>query len=87
MTESETKNIDAMTALLGVIVGSLVDDHSAVSVIATRVGDEISLQVRVAPNDVGKIIGKQGCTARSLRTILSAASMKLHQRFAFEILE
>jgi predicted RNA-binding protein YlqC (UPF0109 family) len=87
MPDSETEKADAMTALLRGIVSSLVDDPSAVSVQATRVGDEISLQVRVASGDVGKLIGKQGRTARSLRTILSAASMKLHQRFAFEILE
>lgn len=87
MPDSETEKTDAMTALLGEIVSSLVDDPSAVSVQATRVGDEISLQVRVASGDVGKLIGKQGRTARSLRTILSAASMKLHQRFALEILE
>jgi predicted RNA-binding protein YlqC (UPF0109 family) len=41
----------------------------------------------VAPNDIGKVIGKQGRTARSMRTILSAASMKLKHRFALDIVE
>jgi len=45
------------------------------------------LRVRVAPQDIGKVIGKQGRTARSLRTILGAASMKLHHRFSLDILE
>jgi predicted RNA-binding protein YlqC (UPF0109 family) len=87
MTGSETENIDAMTTLMREIIKALVDDTSAASVSAAKVEDVVTFQVRVAPNDVGKIIGKQGRTARSLRTILSAASMKLHQRFTLEVLE
>jgi predicted RNA-binding protein YlqC (UPF0109 family) len=45
------------------------------------------LELRVAQTDVGKIIGKQGRTARSLRTLLGAAGMKLNRRFTLEILE
>jgi predicted RNA-binding protein YlqC (UPF0109 family) len=45
------------------------------------------LELKVAPSDLGKIIGKQGRTARSIRTILGAASMKLNRRFTLEILE
>jgi predicted RNA-binding protein YlqC (UPF0109 family) len=45
------------------------------------------IRLRVAHQDIGKVIGKQGRTARSLRTILGAASMKLHHRFALDILE
>jgi predicted RNA-binding protein YlqC (UPF0109 family) len=87
MSNNETENVDAMTTLVRKIIRSLVDDTSAVSVSAAKVEDVVTFQVRVAPNDVGKIIGKQGRTARSLRTILSAASMKLHQRFTLEVLE
>lgn len=87
MSKSETENIEAMTHLLQGIVVLLVDDPSAVSVHATKGDEQVSLQVRVAPGDAGKLIGKQGRTARSLRTVLSAASMKLHQRFTLEILE
>jgi len=45
------------------------------------------LKLRVAPQDVGKVIGKQGRTARSVRTILGAVSMKLHHRYTLDILE
>jgi hypothetical protein len=45
------------------------------------------LELRVAPEDLGKIIGKQGRTARAIRTILSAAGMKVRKRFVLEILE
>ena len=45
------------------------------------------LRLRVAPGDVGKVIGKQGRTARSVRTILGAVSMKLHHRYTLDILE
>ena len=45
------------------------------------------LELRVAPNDLGKVIGKQGRTARSIRTIIGAAGMKLNRRFTLEILE
>jgi predicted RNA-binding protein YlqC (UPF0109 family) len=41
----------------------------------------------VAPSDLGKVIGKQGRTARSIRTILGAAGMKLNRRYTLEILE
>ena len=45
------------------------------------------LRLHVAQSDVGKIIGKQGRTARSLRTILSAASMKVHHRYSLDIID
>ena len=45
------------------------------------------LKLRVAPQDVGKVIGKQGRTARSVRTILGAVSMKLRHRYTLDILE
>jgi hypothetical protein len=45
------------------------------------------LELRVAQDDLGKVIGKQGRTARSIRTILAAAGMKLRKRVVLEILE
>lgn len=45
------------------------------------------LELRVAPHDLGKVIGKQGRTARAMRTLLRAAGMKLKKRFVLEILE
>ena len=45
------------------------------------------LELRVAPSDLGKVIGKQGRTARAMRTLLGASGMKLNRRFSLEILE
>lgn len=69
------------------IAQSLVDDAGSVAVDATPDGDGTILRLRVAPGEVGKVIGKQGRTARSLRTILSAAGMKLKHRFTLDIVE
>ena len=51
-------------------------------------GEQVTvLELRVDPTDLGKVIGKQGRTARSVRTLLGAAGMKLNRRFTLEILE
>ena len=76
-----------MTDLVMEIARALVDSPECVSVEAIEDGDGTVLRLRVAQNDVGKVIGKQGRTARSLRTILSAASMKQRHRFSLDILE
>ena len=76
-----------MRALMGEIAQALVDDPSAVHVEAIMDQDIAVLRLQVAPSDVGKVIGKQGRTARSLRTILGAASMKHKRRFALDIIE
>ncbi len=69
------------------IAKALVDEPEQVSVQVVE-GEQVTvLELRVGTNDVGKVIGKQGRTARSLRTILGAAGMKLHKRFTLEILE
>jgi predicted RNA-binding protein YlqC (UPF0109 family) len=69
------------------IAKALVDIPEEVSVREVE-GEHITvLELRVAPSDLGKVIGKQGRTARSIRTLLGAAGMKLHRRFTLEILE
>lgn len=74
-------------ALVEQIAKALVDEPEQVSVQMVE-GEQVTvLELRVGPNDLGKVIGKQGRTARSLRTILGAAGMKLHKRFTLEILE
>ncbi len=78
---------ERMKQLILEIVQALVDLPDSVSVELIEDHDSTILQVRVAPQDNGKVIGKQGRTARSLRTILGAASMKLHHRFSLDILE
>lgn len=69
------------------IAKALVDDPEQVTVEATPGDDTTVLELRVAQRDLGKVIGKQGRTARSLRTILAAAGMKLHKRYTLEIIE
>ena len=76
-----------MKQLIFEIVQALVDIPDAVSVEVIEDRESTVLRGRVAPQDIGKVIGKQGRTARSLRTILGAASMKLHHRFSLDILE
>ncbi|HXE74435.1 MAG TPA: KH domain-containing protein [Candidatus Xenobia bacterium] len=76
-----------MKELVEQIAKSLVDNPDQVSVRAIE-GEQVTvLELRVAQSDLGKVIGKQGRTARSIRTILSAAGMKLRKRFTLEILE
>ena len=76
-----------MKKLMLEIVQALVDQPEDVSVELIEDRDATVIRLRVAHQDIGKVIGKQGRTARSLRTILGAASMKLHHRFALDILE
>ena len=78
----------SMQRLMHEIVRYLVDDEAAVRVDCLDGNDGVTtLNVHVAPSDTGKLIGRQGRTARSLRTILSAVSMKLHHRYALNIEE
>ena len=76
-----------MVQLVSGIARLLVDLPDQVFIEAVSTQDETVLRLRVAHGDVGKIIGKQGRTARSLRTIISAASMKLKHRFSLDIVE
>src|SRR5579864_5620449 len=69
------------------IAKALVDEPELVTVEAIDGPDSTVLELRVAQRDLGKVIGKQGRTARSLRTIIGAASMKLHKRHTLEIIE
>ena len=77
----------SMVRLMSEVARSLVDSPEIVSVDAVPDGDGTILRLRVAADDLGKVIGRQGRTARSLRTILSAASMKLKHRFSLDIIE
>ena len=77
----------AVEDLVREIARALVDEPSAVEVQAVGREENTVLKLRVAPQDVGKVIGKQGRTARSVRTILGAVSMKLHHRYTLDILE
>ena len=76
-----------MKDLVEMIAKALVDNPDQVSV--TEIDGERTtvLELRVAPQDLGKVIGRQGRTARCIRTLLGAAGMKLEKRFVLEILE
>jgi predicted RNA-binding protein YlqC (UPF0109 family) len=77
----------AMKDLIKYIAQALVDYPKQVEVNEV-VGNQTSvLELKVAKEDLGKIIGKQGRTARAIRTILSAASAKLKKRTVLEIIE
>jgi len=74
-----------MIELVSNLAKALVDKPEDVSVEAVDDITSTMLRLRVAPTDLGKVIGKQGRTARSIRTILAAASMKAQHRFALDI--
>jgi len=76
-----------MTELVTEMARALVDTPESVVVESFQDGDGTVLRLHVAQSDVGKVIGKQGRTARSIRTILSAASMKLKHRYSLDIVE
>jgi uncharacterized protein len=78
---------DPMRDLVAEIARALVDEPGAVEVEVQRHEESSVLKLRVAPSDIGKVIGKQGRTARSMRTILGAVSMKQHHRYTLDILE
>ena len=76
-----------MKSLVEQIAKALVDSPEEVSVAVVEGEITAFYELHVAKSDIGKVIGKQGNTARSIRTILSAAGSKLGKRFVLEILE
>lgn len=76
-----------MKDLVEAIAKALVDHPEQVQVRAVE-GEQVTvLELRVHPEDLGKVIGRQGRTAKSIRTILGAAGMKIRKRLTLEILE
>jgi predicted RNA-binding protein YlqC (UPF0109 family) len=76
-----------MKELVEQIAKSLVDHPDQVVVRAVE-GEQVTvLELRVHPSDLGKVIGKQGRTARAIRAVLNASGLKLKKRFVLEILE
>ena len=76
-----------MKELVRSIAQALVDRPEEVEVREVEGEKTTVLELKVAPSDLGKVIGKQGRTARAIRTLLGAAGMKLNRRFTLEILE
>jgi predicted RNA-binding protein YlqC (UPF0109 family) len=73
--------------LIELIAKSLVDNPDNVEVSQLEGEQSSIIELKVAPDDIGKVIGKQGRTAQAIRVILGAAGMKLKKRFNFEIIE
>jgi predicted RNA-binding protein YlqC (UPF0109 family) len=88
MSQNESsQNVGELAKLIEIIAKSLVDQPHAVSVNEVVGENTTVIELKVAKEDLGKIIGKQGRTARSVRTILNGASTKLKKRTVLEIIE
>jgi len=79
--------MDDLTELVAFIAKSLVDDPDAVEVKAIDGERTVVLELTVGEGDLGKVIGKEGRTARAIRTLLAATSSKTNKRAVLEILE
>lgn len=80
--------MDQLIELIGFIARSLVDDPEQVKVEVVDEDDRaVILELTVAPGDLGKVIGRDGRTARAMRTLLAATSARLRRRAVLEILE
>ncbi|MFC2160145.1 KH domain-containing protein [Acidobacteriota bacterium] len=76
-----------MKELVEMIAKALVDNPDQVKVSELDGEQSSIIELRVAPDDVGKVIGKQGRNAQAIRTILGAAGMKIKKRLSMEIIE
>jgi len=76
-----------MKELVEEIAKALVDYPDEVQVTALKGSEVTVLELRANPEDLGKIIGRQGRTAQAIRILLCAAGMKIHRRFTLEVLE
>jgi predicted RNA-binding protein YlqC (UPF0109 family) len=76
-----------MEELIEFIAKSLVDDDEAVNTHVYERGDQTIIELEVAQDDLGKVIGRQGRTARAMRTVLSAAGVKARRRYTLDIVD
>ncbi len=76
-----------MRETVEIIVKALVDDVGSVDVREINRNEATLIEIRVAPDDMGKVIGKQGRTIRALRALTHAVSLKKKHRFVLEIVE
>ncbi len=76
-----------MKELVEYLAKALVDAPDQVEVRPVQKGPETMLELRVAESDLGKVIGRQGRTARSLRAVLAAAATKARKHVSLEIIE
>jgi len=76
-----------MKELLETIVRALVDNPDEISVNEVEGEKSLILELRVAPGDMGKVIGKQGRIAKAIRTVMKAAAVKGNKRVVVEIIQ
>ncbi|MGH9420309.1 MAG: KH domain-containing protein [Thermoanaerobaculia bacterium] len=76
-----------MEELIEFVAKSLVDEPDAVNTHVYSRGDQTIVELEVAQNDLGKVIGRQGRTARAMRTLLSAAGQKTRRRYTLDIVD
>ncbi|MCH4888328.1 KH domain-containing protein [Acidaminobacter sp. JC074] len=76
-----------MGELVKLIAQSLVDQPEAVSVSEVEGAQSIIVELRVSPDDMGKVIGKQGRIAKAIRTVVKAAATKSNKRVTVEIIQ
>jgi len=76
-----------MKELVEFVAKSLVDDADAVRIRTHERDQSTIIELEVAPADLGKVIGRQGRTARAIRTLLTAAGQKNHRRYILDILD
>lgn len=84
MAEATRQSIQAM---IEYIATSLVDDRSSVEVREATKEDYVVMELTVRPEDLGKVIGKNGQTARAMRTLVNAAASRAGEKIIFEIKE
>ena len=76
-----------MTELIEYLAKSLVDNPDDVRVFTHDRGDQTIVELEVAPDDLGKVIGRQGRTARAIRIVLAAAAQRSRRRYTLDILD
>ena len=76
-----------MKEILEIIIKNLVEDENAVIITAKEEEKSTTFEVKVAESDFGKVIGKQGRIAKSIRTVMKSVANKEHKRVNIEFLE
>lgn len=79
--------MDQLENLVRLLTRSLVDEPDAVEVTGREDGSRVDIEVRVAEDDMGRIIGKQGRTVKAIRTVTKAASVRLGKRVNVEVVD
>lgn len=77
--------MERLEHLLEFLARSLVDEPEEVEVSGTESDSRVDLELQVAPDDIGKVIGRQGRTIRAIRTVMKAASVKSGKRVSVEV--